>query len=215
MTNKNELYPKVFTWLFIGLLVTFITGYSLSINMGLLSSLLTGGNYVFLIIIELAIAIFFSVRLSKMSKITAIICYLLYSFITGITFSTIFIAFAMESIMLVFAVTSIVFGIFALIGYTTKKNLSSWSTFLLMALLGVVVTSIVNIFLQIPQLDFIITLISIVVFIGYIIYDMKRIQTLAEINEESGPIYGAFQLYLDFINLFLDLLKLLGKSNDN
>lgn len=215
MTNKNELYPKVFTWLFIGLLVTFITGYALSINMGLLSSLLTGGSYIFLIIAELAIAIFFSVRLAKMSKITAIICYLLYSFMTGITFSTIFIAFAMESIMLVFAVTAIIFGIFALIGYTTKKNLASWSTFLLMALLGVIVTSIVNMFLQIPQLDFIITLISIVVFIGYIIFDMKRIEGLANLNEESGPIYGAFQLYLDFINLFLDLLKLLGKANDN
>lgn len=215
MTNKNELYPKVFTWLFIGLLVTFITGYALSINMGLLSSLLTGGSYIFLIIAELAVAIFFSVRLPKMSKMTAIICYLLYSFMTGITFSTIFIAFAMESIMLVFVVTAIIFGIFALIGYTTKKNLASWSTFLLMALLGVIVTSIINIFLQIPQLDFIITLISIVVFIGYIIFDMKRVEFLANINEESGPIYGAFQLYLDFINLFLDLLKLLGKANDN
>lgn len=215
MTNKNELYPKVFTWLFIGLLVTFITGYALSINMGLLSSLLTGGSYIFLIIAELAVAIFFSVRLPKMSKMAAIICYLLYSFMTGITFSTIFIAFAMESIMLVFVVTAIIFGIFALIGYTTKKNLASWSTFLLMALLGVVVTSIINIFLQIPQLDFIITLISIVVFIGYIIFDMKRVEFLANVNEESGPIYGAFQLYLDFINLFLDLLKLLGKANDN
>lgn len=215
MTNKNELYPKVFTWLFIGLLVTFITGYALSINMGLLSSLLTGGSYIFLIIAELVVAIFFTARLPKMSKITAIICYLLYSFMTGITFSTIFIAFAMESIMLVFVVTAIIFGIFALIGYTTKKDLASWSTFLLMALLGVIVTSIINIFLQIPQLDFIITLISIVVFIGYIIFDMKRVEFLANVNEESGPIYGAFQLYLDFINLFLDLLKLLGKANDN
>lgn len=215
MTNKKELYPKVFTWLFVGLLVTFITGYALSLNFGLVSDLLTGGIYFLLVVVEFAIAIFFSVRLSKMSKLTAMICYLLYSFITGITFSTIFVVFALESIMLVFAVTSITFGIFALIGYTTKKDLSSWATFLLMALLGVVVTSIINIFLQIPTLDFVITLISIVVFIGYIIYDMKRVEFLADFNEESGPIYGAFQLYLDFINLFLDLLKLLGKANDN
>lgn len=215
MTNKNELYPKVFTWLFVGLLVTFITGYALSLNLDLVNSILSGGSYFILILVEFAVAIFFSVRLGKMSKMTAILCYLLYSFITGITFSTIFIAFAIESIMLVFVITAILFGIFALIGYTTKKDLSSWSTFLLMALLGVVITSVINIFLQIPTLDFVITLISIVVFLAYIIYDMKKIKLLADYNPESGPIYGAFQLYLDFINLFIDLLKLLGKANDN
>jgi len=215
LTNKNELYPKVFTWLFVGLLVTFITGYALSLNLDLVNSILSGGSYFILILVEFAVAIFFSVRLGKMSKMTAILCYLLYSFITGITFSTIFIAFAIESIMLVFVITAILFGIFALIGYTTKKDLSSWSTFLLMALLGVVITSVINIFLQIPTLDFVITLISIVVFLAYIIYDMKKIKLLADYNPESGPIYGAFQLYLDFINLFIDLLKLLGKANDN
>lgn len=215
MTNKNEIYPKVFTWLFVGLLVTFLTGYALSLNLDLVIDLLSGGSYIILIVAEFAVAIFFSLRLSKMSKTTAIICYLLYSFLTGITFSTIFIAFAIESIMLVFVVTAVLFGIFALIGYTTKKDLSSWSTFLLMALLGVVITGVINIFLQIPALEFVITIISILVFLAYTIYDMKKLEMLTNYNPESGPIYGAFQLYLDFINLFLDLLKLLGKANDN
>ncbi len=119
--NKNELYPKVFTWLFVGLLVTFLTGYCLSINEEMVYNLVSTVPYWLLIVIELGVAIFFSVRISKMSKITASICYLIYSFITGITFSTIFIVYNLSSIMFVFLVTAITFLIFAIIGYTTKK----------------------------------------------------------------------------------------------
>ena len=208
--NKNELYPKVFTWLFVGLLVTFLTGYCLSINEEMVYNLVSTVPYWLLIVIELGVAIFFSVRISKMSKITASICYLIYSFITGITFSTIFIVYNLSSIMFVFLVTAITFLIFAIIGYTTKKDVSGWGSFLMMALLAVIVTSIVNIFIKSSTMDLIITLISVVIFLGYVIYDMKNVERLALVNSEAGPIYGAFQLYLDFINIFVDLLKLLG-----
>ena len=213
--SKNELYPKVFTWLFIGLLVTFLTGYSLSLNLDLVAKILTGGSYLILIILELGIAIFFSLKLSNMSKTTATICYLLYSFITGLTFSTIFIAYQLTSIMLVFLVAAIVFGLFALIGYTTKKDISSWSSFLFMALLAIIIITIINMFLNIESLDLIITVISVLLFLGYIIYDMKKVEMLTAYNEEAGPIYGAFQLYLDFIDIFVDLLRLFGKAKDN
>lgn len=212
--NKNELYPKVFTWLFVGLLVTFLTGYCLSINEEMVYNLVSTVPYWLLIVIELGVAIFFSVRISKMSKITASICYLIYSFITGITFSTIFIVYNLSSIMFVFLVTAITFLIFAIIGYTTKKDVSGWGSFLMMALLAVIVTSIVNIFIKSNTMDLIITLISVVIFLGYVIYDMKNVERLALVNSEAGPIYGAFQLYLDFINIFVDLLKLLGNSDN-
>ena len=212
--NKNELYPKVFTWLFVGLLVTFLTGYCLSINEEMVYNLVSTVPYWLLIVIELGVAIFFSVRINKMSKITASICYLIYSFITGITFSTIFIVYNLSFIMFVFLVTAITFLIFAIIGYTTKKDVSGWGSFLMMALLAVIVTSIVNIFIKSSTMDLIITLISVVIFLGYVIYDMKNVERLALVNSEAGPIYGAFQLYLDFINIFVDLLKLLGNSDN-
>ena len=212
--NKNELYPKVFTWLFVGLLVTFLTGYCLSINEEMVYNLVSTVPYWLLIVIELGVAIFFSVRINKMSKITASICYLIYSFITGITFSTIFIVYNLSSIMFVFLVTAITFLIFAIIGYTTKKDVSGWGSFLMMALLAVIVTSIVNIFIKSSTMDLIITLISVVIFLGYVIYDMKNVERLALVNSEAGPIYGEFQLYLDFINIFVDLLKLLGNSDN-
>ena len=164
--NKNELYPKVFTWLFVGLLVTFLTGYCLSINEEMVYNLVSTVPYWLLIVIELGVAIFFSVRINKMSKITASICYLIYSFITGITFSTIFIVYNLSSIMFVFLVTAITFLIFAIIGYTTKKDVSGWGSFLMMALLAVIVTSIVNIFIKSSTMDLIITLISVVIFLG-------------------------------------------------
>lgn len=213
--DKRELYPKVFTWLFVGLLVTFITGYALSLNLDLVAKIYSGASYLILIILELGIAIFFSARLAKMNKLTATICYILYSFLTGITFSSIFIAFDITSIMLIFVLASAIFGIFALIGYTTKKDLSSWSNFLLMSLLAVVIASIVNIFLKLPTFDIIITVISVIVFMAYIVYDMKKAEMLSSFNEESGPIFAAFQLYLDFINIFIDLLRIFGKANDH
>ena len=120
----QEKYPKVFTWLFIGLIITFLTGYSLSLYPYATLRLNSGGTYIILAIIEIAIAIFFSTRLHKMSKLTAIICYLIYSFLTGITFGVIFLAFKLSSIMSIFLITSIVFLAFAVIGMTTKKDLS-------------------------------------------------------------------------------------------
>ncbi len=213
--NKKELYPKVFTWLFVGLLITFMTGYSLSLNEQLTYNILSGSTYIILVVVEFVVAIFFSMRLAKMSKITATICYIIYSFLTGLTFSSIFLVFKLSSIMLVFLVTSITFGIFAIIGYTTKKDITSWSNYLLMALLAVIIATIINIFFKSPMFDLIITIISIIIFLAYVVYDIKRAEFLTSYNEEAGPIYAAFQLYLDFINLFVDLLRLLNNNSDN
>ncbi len=212
----KENYSKIFTWLFIGLIITFVTGYSLSLNTDLAITLASGSSYLVIAIVEIVIAIFFSLRLAKMSRLTATICYILYSFLTGITFGSIFLVFELTSIMNVFLITSIVFLIFALVAMHSKKDFSKLSLWLGMSLLAIVVASLLNIFFRSSVLNLIITIVSIVIFIGYIIFDLKNAENIMTyIDEDKGAIYVAFQLYLDFINLFLDLLRLLGNQKDD
>lgn len=203
-------------WLFIGLLVTFCTGYTISLNETMITNIASSGVMWMAIIVELGIAIFFGVRITKMSKTTAIICYILYSFTTGLTFAFIFLAYKMASIMMIFGITALLFAIFGLYGYYTKRDLSKIGSFLFMGLIAIILTSIVNIFLHSSGLTFMISIVALIIFLGYIAYDIKNIDYLAyNIGEDKAAIYGAFQLYLDFINLFIHLLQLFGNSNDN
>ncbi len=212
--EKSVLYSKVFTWLAIGLMITFASGYAISLNNVMLANILSGNKYIILIILQIAIAIFFGVRIRKMSKVTAIICYLLYSLLTGVTFSGIFVVFKMSSIISMFLVTSIVFGLFAAIGFTTKRDLSRFGNILFMALIGVILISIINIFMKSSGLEIILSIVCMLIFIGYIMFDIRNLETYSLMNEEAGPIYGAFQLYIDFINLFIRLLELFGDTRD-
>lgn len=212
---KNKIYPKVFLWLFVGLLVTFVTGIYTKTNQSALEFIFVNNGYIFLIILELACAIFLSARIHKMSPVTAKTCYLIYSFLSGLSFSAVFIVYKVESILLVFLIASVLFLIFSLIGYFTKIDLTRFGSFLLMMLLGVVICSIINIFIGNTTFDLIVSCISILVFVGYIAYDIQKVRDLeGEIEEENLAIYSAFQLYLDFINIIYDLLRLFGQSDD-
>lgn len=213
---ENKLCSKVFMWLFVGLLVTFGSGYALSLYPDAVVNIMGGTGYIIAIVVEIAVAIFFGVRIKKMSKNTAVFCYLLYSLVTGVTFSTLFLAFELTSLMMVFGVTSLVFGVFAFAGMFTKLPLHKLSSFLLMGLIAIIIASIVNLFIGSTGFDLGICIVGIVIFIGYIAYDMKMIPVLMnELGEEKTAIFGAFQLYLDFINLFLRLLQLFGNSNND
>lgn len=213
--ENNEIYPKVFTWLCVGLLITFISGYALSLNTDLMISALTVG-VIPMIILELVIAFAMGFFIQKMNPLTAKICYIVYSVITGITFSTIFIEFKMSSIISIFLICSIIFGGLAVYGYITKKDLSKLGTILVFALIGLLVGQLLNIFIfKSPQADLGLSVIGVLIFTGYIAYDVNRIKyILPALGEEKTAIYGAFQLYLDFINLFIRLLQLFGKSDD-
>lgn len=215
MEIKNVL-SKVFLWMFLGLLVTFGTGYYISTNENMVYNIFSGGMYFFLVILELILVIVLSARIRKMNPMTAKIMFLLYSFVTGVTFAAIFIEFKLESIMFVFLVTAIVFGIFALIGHYTKLDLTKIGTFLLMALLGIIICIIINIFLNSETFDIVISCVSVVVFLGFTAYDVQKIKLLSYNfeNEDNLAIIGALELYLDFINIFLDLLRLFGDSKD-
>lgn len=211
----GKVYSKVYLWLFIGLLVTFLTGVYTATNKDALEVIFSKGFYWIFAVVEIGIAIFLSARIAKMSTTSARICYLLYTFLTGLTFSSIFIAYKLTSIIMVFGITSALFLGFALIGTYTKLDLSKLGTYLFMMLIGIIICTIVNIFLHNTMFDILICSVGIIIFLGYIAYDIQRISSLEEyIEEDKVAVYGAFQLYLDFINVFVDLLRLFGDSND-
>ena len=211
----NKIFSKVFMWMFIGLAITFGTGYYVSVNPNMLFNVF-GSYYWILIIAEIVVVIWLSARIRKMKPMTAKILFCLYSFLTGLTFSSIFVVYQVTSIVYVFGITSIIFLIFALIGYFTKIDLTKLGTYLFMALLGVIICSIINIFVKSSAFDLGLTIICLIIFIAYIAYDIQLIKrNLYMITEEDNlAIYGALQLYLDFINIFLRLLQLFGKARD-
>ncbi len=210
----NQLLSKSFLWMFVGLLVTFLTGLGVSFNTNMVNAIYNGSLYIIFAIIELALVIFLSVRVYKMKATTAKVLFLLYSFVSGLTFSSIFIYFEITSIMFVFLVAAIVFGAFGLIGYFTDIDLSKLSTFLLMGLFGIIIATILNLFLGNSTFDLIITIISIVIFLAYTAYDVQKLKYMSGSSDDAVAIYGALQLYLDFINIFLDLLSIIGDSKD-
>ena len=215
MLENNKIFSKIFLWMFIGLAITFGVGYYVSVNANMLYNVFNT-YYWFLVIAELVVVIVLSARIRKMKPITAKIMFCLYSFLTGLTFSSIFVVYNITSIVYVFGITSLIFLIFAAIGYFTKIDLTKIGVYLFMLLLGVIICSLINIFVGSETFDLALTIICLVVFIIYIAYDIQVIKrNLYMIEEEDNlAIYGALQLYLDFINIFLRLLQLFGKNRD-
>ena len=215
---NNQTLSKTFGWMFIGLLVTFLTGYVVSLNENMLYNIMSTWGMILCIVVELGLVIFLSARITKMQPTTAKISFLLYSFVSGLTFSSIFMVYSLNSIMYVFLITAVVFAIFAAIGAFTKIDLTKIGSYLLMALLAIIICTIINIFLNSTSFDLFLSIIIIIVFIGFTAYDVQRLKRISGtgiINEENLAIYGALELYLDFINLFLELLRLFGSSHDN
>lgn len=212
--NLNNLFKKVYMWMFIGLLLTFATGYFVSINENMAYKVYN--LYWVLAIIEIILVIVLSARIGKMNITTSRIMFLTYSFVSGLTFSSVFIAYDMRSIIIVFLISSLLFLIFAILGYITKLDLTSAGTFLLMALIGIIICSIINIFVGNGTFEIVICSISILIFLGFTAYDVNKIKQLQDIypDEDSLAIVGALELYLDFINIFLDLLRIVANNRD-
>lgn len=208
-------YSKIFMWMCIGLLVTFATGFFVSTNENMLVSIFSSGMYFILIIAELATVIFLTARLHKMSETTAKISFILYSFLTGLTFSSIFVVYELTSIIYVFLVSALLFGVFAVIGATTNIDLSKIGTILLMLLFGIIICTLINMFIGSESFDLVLCIIGLIVFMIYVAYDMQKIKQLESIYDgDKIAIIGALELYLDFINIFLRLLELFGKNRD-
>lgn len=212
--GKN-IFAKVFLWMFIGLLITFGTSFYVSTQEFLAWNVLKLGWVWF--IIELAIVIFLAARITKMSSFTAKLSFALYSFVTGLMLSYIFIIFSLPSILLVFGAAALMFGVFGLYGYFTKVDLTKISSILAMGLVGIIIVSLINIFLGNAMVDTIISIVGIVIFTLFVAYDIQKIKSFSSFSNiptDNLAIYGALQLYLDFINIFLNLLNLFGNSRD-
>lgn len=210
-----KVYSKIFLWMFLGLLVTFATGYYVAISPNILEKIFSVGGYILLALVELGLVIFLSARITKLSPTSARIMFLLYSFVSGLTFSTIFVAYQISAIIYIFLIAAVIFGIFGLIGYCTNLDLTKMNTYLLIGIIGILICSIINIFVGNGTFEIIISSISIIIFLGFTAYDVQKIKELSNyIDEDNLAIYGALQLYLDFINIFLDLLRLFGNNRD-
>ncbi len=171
-----------------------------------------------LIVIQFGVVIALSALINKLSPAMATALFILYAAITGVTFSTLFLAFTAESIAQVFFITAGTFAIFSVFGYVTKRDLTSLGSLGMMALIGVILASLVNFFLRSEPLYWIISFVAIAVFVGLIAYDTQRIKKMAAGMagadgdlQSKAAIHGALALYLDFINLFIRLLMIFGR----
>lgn len=216
------LMRKVYLWMALALAVTGMTSFYIASNPGLLQTIFTSrGIFLMLIIAELALVFILSARIMKMSFATAGIMFAAYSVLNGITMSFIFIAFTMSSIAGAFFVTAGMFAVMSFIGFTLKKDLSSFGSFFFMALIGLVIATVVNAFWANSVLYWVITYIGVLLFVGLTAYDTQKIKHMLmmygdEVNDNTQKLalLGSLSLYLDFINLFLYILHFFGR-NDN
>ena len=207
---------QAFSWMFGGLMLTALAAFIVE-SSNSLANLILNNNIVFfgLIIVELALVFFLSIRIQKLSFGAALFTFLVYSLLNGLTISAIFFIYTASSIASVFVISALVFGIMALIGYTTKRDLTSIGNLALMALIGVIIASVVNLFLKNGTLSLVVSYLAVVIFVGLTAYDTQKIKRMSESGASGNMgIYGALALYLDFINIFLNLLRIFGRQRD-
>lgn len=221
LENKSAqavLFRNVYIWMTLALVITAVTAFLVASSPSLIYAII-GSKLLFygLLIGELALVWILSANINKLSFNIATIMFVGYSILNGLTLSIIFLIYTQASIVLTFFVTAATFGAMALFGTITKKDLSSWGNILLMALVGLIIASIANWFVKSEMLYWIVTYAGVLIFVGLTAYDAQKIKNQLntygnEINETTQKIalMGALSLYLDFINLFLYLLRLLG-----
>lgn len=213
----EKLYVDTFRWLAIGLLVSFITGVFLASNLDLLVAIVSNPLGILLpVIVQIGVCIAFGFVLKKVSYSTCIALFLGYSVLTGLDIAILLIVYELSSVISIFFGTAFIFGLIAFIGKYLDVDVRKFGVILFATLIGIIVTSLLNLlFFESASLGLLISAIAVVVFMGFIIYDLKIVEPLSqEVGEEKASIYCAFQLYLDFINLFIRLLEIFGKRRD-
>ena len=207
---------RIYNYMATGLGLTGLTAYFVAITPSLFNAIFGTPLYWIVALAPLGFVFYLSARLHKISFSTAQTVFWIFSGVMGLSMAYIFIAFTGASIARVFFITAGTFAGMSLYGYTTKKDLSGWGSFLFMGLIGIIIASIVNIFLKSPMLYYVISWIGVLVFVGLTAYDTQRIKEMyyaSDHPEISGKkaIMGALKLYLDFINLFIMLLHIFGQ----
>ena len=215
------LMRKVYLWMTLALVITGFTAYYVAHNETLLTALVSNQILFWgLVIGEFALVIGLSAAINKLSLTMATLMFVIYSVINGATLSFIFLVYTYSSITNVFFITAGTFAVMALIGYFIKVDLSSMGKILMMALIGIIIATIVNIFTTSEGLAMILNYLGVLVFVGLTAYDSQKIKQMMMAAPDAGEVaqkmalLGALSLYLDFINLFLYLLRIFGARRD-
>jgi FtsH-binding integral membrane protein len=210
---ERRFMAAVYRWMTFGLLVTSGVAYYVATTPAVLQAVF-GNKLVFwgLIIAQFGLVIALSAAVNKLSAGVAGALFLLYSALTGATLSVVLLAYTGASVASAFAVTAGTFMAMSIYGTVTKRDLTSWSTFLFMGLIGIVIASVVNIFMKSGMISWVVSAAAVVVFTGLTAYDTQRLRRMAALGGAVAalPVNGALSLYLNFINLFLSILNLFG-----
>ena len=215
------LMRKVYTWMTLALVLTGLTAYGVATSPGIMMALYSNSALMWgLVIAEFALVIGISAAINRLSLATATLMFVAYSVINGAMLSSIFMIYTAASIASVFFITAATFAVMALIGYTTKTDLTSVGKLLFMALIGLVIATIVNMFIGISTLTMICSYVGVLIFVGLTAYDSQKIKNMLMQAPDAGEssqklaLLGALTLYLDFINLFIYLLRIFGDRRD-
>ncbi|MBQ3728816.1 MAG: Bax inhibitor-1/YccA family protein [Spirochaetales bacterium] len=219
--RSNALLKNVYLWMTAGLLLTTVVAYVIGSNQQLLSRLYSTGAIYILIISQLVIVFMLSMRIQKMSSMSAIAWFAVYSICTGAMLSAVIAVYAKAVIARAFLTTALMFAFMSVYAMTTKRDLSRMGNILVMAIIGMLVASLVNLFLRSEAIYYALSYVGVAVFCGLTAWDTQKIMRLNDeygygIDEESFvklSIICALQLYLDFINIFLYLLRIFGRGN--
>ena len=220
--RERSILKNVYLWMTAGLAMTGVVAYTVASSETLLRMFLgSGTSFLLIIIAQFALVIFLTARLQKMTSTTAIASFIGYSMLTGITLSVIFYAYSGLVISRAFFTTAAAFGGMSVYGMTTKRDLDGIGHYLIMGLWGIIIASLINMFLGSENIYYMISIIGVLVFLGLTAWDTQKIRRMndaygSSMDEETYiklSIIGALILYLDFINIFLFLLRIFGRNN--
>ena len=215
----SQVMRKVFTKMFLAMVITAISAFVVLSSPALLTAIFSNSLiYWGLLIAEIVMVIALSASINKLSKTGASVLFYVYSILNGVTLSCIALVYTASSIGLTFAITAGVFAVMAIYGYVTKNDLTKFGSYLTMALFGLIICIVVNLFMQSSKMEWIISFAGVVIFIGLTAWDVQKIKRMATMtdynNADKLATIGALSLYLDFINLFLYLLRFFVNSRD-
>ncbi len=209
---------RVYNYMVTGLALTGAVAFIVASTPTVFNAIFGTGLAWVVILAPLGLVIFLSARINKMSAASAQITYWVFAGLMGLSLASIFVLYTGESIARVFFITAATFAAMSLYGYTTKRDLTAWGSFLMMGLIGIIIAMVVNLFIGSTMIQFVVSVLGVLIFIGLTAYDTQKIKEMY--NEVDGSeiagkkaIMGALRLYLDFINLFLMLLHLFGNRN--
>jgi FtsH-binding integral membrane protein len=218
MNNTGEMQPimrQVFIWMGLGTLLTAVAAY-FTVNTALINLAANPVALLVAILAEFALVLGLSFGLNRIPSGLAVALFFTYAALNGFTISLVLLAFSIGTVVSAFAATAVLFGVMAIIGYTTKTDLTKMGTYLMMGVIGLVIAMVINLFVNSGPLDLLISMIGVLIFTGLTAYDTQRIAQMAAQTLAEGDgavrlsIFGALRLYLDFINMFLFMLRLMG-----